>query len=51
MTDHLVEWNKELRILLDKMQANPSADWTTERERARVLTGLIAARQPASAPA
>jgi hypothetical protein len=49
MSDLVAEWNKELRLLLDQMQARPSADWTTERERVRVLTGLIGARQPAYA--
>ncbi|WP_242151038.1 MULTISPECIES: hypothetical protein [unclassified Sphingomonas] len=51
MSDHVVQWNKELRLLLDQMQARPSADWTAERERVRVLTGLIAARQPVAAGA
>lgn len=49
MSDLVTEWNKELRLLLDQMQARPSADWMVERERVRVLTGLIGARQPAHA--
>ena len=47
MSDLVAEWNKELRVLLEQMQARPSADWTAARERVRVLTGLIGARQPA----
>ncbi|MBO9576325.1 MAG: hypothetical protein J7494_11345 [Sphingobium sp.] len=36
---------KELRALLDKMRAEPSRDWTWERERIVVLQGMIAADQ------
>lgn len=50
MTDHVADWNKELRVLLDQMQTRPSADWAAERERVRVLTTLIAARETVDAP-
>ena len=36
---------KELRVLLDKIQAAPSMDWTHERERIVILQGMIAAEQ------
>ena len=36
---------KELRVLLDKIQAAPSMDWRHERERIVVLQGMIAAEQ------
>jgi len=38
------EWEKELRILLDRVQTKPSADLTAERERIVVLNKLIASR-------
>jgi len=34
---------KELRTLLEQMQATPSRDWTRERERVVVLQQMIAA--------
>ncbi len=40
----VTEWNKELRVLLGQMEARPSEDWTAQRERVRLLTELIAAR-------
>ena len=36
------EWEKELRVLLDKVQNHPSADLTAERERIVLLQKLIA---------
>jgi len=33
---------KELRMLLEKIQARPSHDWSTERERVVVLKQMIA---------
>jgi len=38
------QWEKELRALLDQIQAQPSRDWTEERQRVAVLKNLIAAR-------
>ncbi|QNQ11476.1 hypothetical protein [Sphingomonas alpina] len=38
------QWEKELRALLDQLQAHPSRDSTVERQRIAVLTNLIAAR-------
>ncbi|WP_183112464.1 hypothetical protein [Sphingomonas sp. So64.6b] len=35
-------WEKELRALLDQIQAQPSRDATTERQRIVVLKNLIA---------
>jgi len=40
-------WEKELRALLDQIQAQPSRDWTEERQRVAVLKNLIAAREKA----
>ncbi|MES2096886.1 MAG: hypothetical protein V4459_09000 [Pseudomonadota bacterium] len=37
------EWHKELRMLLDHIQSNPSQDLTEKRERVIVLNRLIAA--------
>lgn len=37
-------WEKELRALLDQIQAHPSRDATTERQRIAVLKNLIATR-------
>lgn len=34
---------KELHSLLEQIQANPSRDWTKERERVVVLQQMIAA--------
>ena len=43
MSDSLhQEWKKELAVLLKKIEQNPSADLTAERERVRLLNGLIA---------
>jgi len=39
------QWDKELKILLDKVAAHPSADLAAERERIVVLQKLIAARE------
>jgi hypothetical protein len=39
------EWEKELRVLLELVQAHPSAEMTRERERIVVLNNLIAAKQ------
>lgn len=38
------QWEKELRALLDQIKAQPSRDWTGERQRVAVLKNLIAAR-------
>ncbi|MDB5704435.1 MAG: hypothetical protein JWN66_1551 [Sphingomonas bacterium] len=37
-------WEKELRLLLDQLQAHPSRDATVERQRIAVLKNLIATR-------
>ncbi|BAK65139.1 hypothetical protein SLG_04640 [Sphingobium sp. SYK-6] len=42
---------KELRSLLEQIQANPSRDWTRERERVVVLQHMIAADERARATA
>ncbi len=34
---------KELRVLLDRIQAHPSMDWSEERKRVVVLQEMIAA--------
>ena len=36
------QWEKELRVLLDQLQAHPSRDATAERQRIAVLKNLIA---------
>lgn len=36
---------KELRMLLDRIQAQPSRDWTEERQRVVVLQEMIGAEQ------
>jgi hypothetical protein len=36
---------KELRLLLQQMEAQPSRDWTAERERVAVLQKMIAASE------
>ena len=44
------QWEKELRFLLDRIQANPSREATEDRQRIVVLKNLIAkprARVPA----
>ncbi|MBB5984464.1 hypothetical protein [Sphingobium lignivorans] len=38
---------KELRSLIEQIQANPSRDWTRERERVVVLQQMIAADERA----
>ena len=43
------QWEKELRALLDQVQARPSKDWTEERQRIAVLKNLIATRGKAIA--
>lgn len=43
MTDASIKaWESELRTLLEKIRAHPSADLTAERQRAVVLEKLIA---------
>jgi hypothetical protein len=37
-------WEKELRVLLDRIQAHPSRDATEERQRIAVLKNLIATK-------
>lgn len=39
------QWDKELKILLDKVAEHPSADLAEERERIVVLQKLIAGRE------
>jgi hypothetical protein len=36
------QWEKELRFLLDRLQAHPSRDATEDRQRIAVLKNLIA---------
>lgn len=36
---------KELSVLLQQMQEQPSRDWTEQRERVAVLTQMIAASE------
>lgn len=43
------QWEKELRSLLDQVQAHPSKDLTAERERIAVLKNLLATRGKAVA--
>ncbi|MCB2079261.1 MAG: hypothetical protein KDE55_16390 [Novosphingobium sp.] len=38
---------KELRTLLDQMQAHPERDWTEQKKRANVLREMIAAHEAA----
>lgn len=45
-----IEWEKELRILLDKVNSRPSEDWTEERERIAVLKNLMATKQKSATP-
>lgn len=35
---------KEVRVLLDQIQAHPERDWTQARQRLATLTRLIAAK-------
>lgn len=42
---------KELRVLLDQIQANPSRDWSEERGRIAVLRQMIAADESKKASA
>ncbi len=43
MTDTIPqEWEKELRVLLEKIESHPSADLSEERQRVVVLQKLIA---------
>ncbi len=44
-----IEWKKELRVLLDQIQARPSKDWTEQRGRIRLLNDLIASHERAVA--
>jgi hypothetical protein len=44
-------WDKELRALLDQIQARPSRDWTAERQRVAVLKNLMTARGKAAVAA
>lgn len=39
------EWEKELRVLLQLVEAHPSADMSRERERIVVLQKLLATQQ------
>jgi hypothetical protein len=43
------QWEKELRFLLDQIQAHPSRDLSQERQRVAVLKNLMAARGKATA--
>lgn len=36
---------KELKVLLQQMQEQPSRDWTEERQRVAVLNEMIAASE------
>ena len=49
MSETEIEWEKELRILLDKVNTHPSEDWTKERERIAVLKNLMATKQKSAA--
>lgn len=42
---------KELRTLLDRIRAQPSHDWTQERQRVVVLNEMIAAEEKQRTPA
>ena len=42
-------WEKELRVLLDQIQAHPSRDATAERQRIAVLKNLIATKSKVDA--
>jgi hypothetical protein len=47
---NIADWKKELRVLLDKIQAEPSTDQSAARDRIAVLNRLIAgAGQPVTA--
>lgn len=43
------QWEKELRALLNQVQARPSKDWIEERQRIAVLKNLLAMRDKAVA--
>ena len=45
------QWTKELRLLLDQIQTQPSQDNDAKRERINVLNQLIASRTPEPATA
>lgn len=50
MTESFVDdWRKELRILLDYIEAHPSQDLTEKRQRVVVLNKLIADHESQSA--
>lgn len=52
MSDPIVEeWQKELKVLLGLIEAQPSKDLTSERERVVVLNKLIAERSKHSSAA
>ena len=40
------QWKKELKLLLDQIQTQPSQDSAEKRERINVLNQLIASRTP-----
>lgn len=40
----LEQWQKELKVLLERIRSHPSADLATERERVVVLEQMIAGR-------
>lgn len=49
MSDSLYEqWQKELKVLLEKIAQHPSADLAIERDRVAVLNTLIAKRAQAA---
>ncbi|QJU57660.1 hypothetical protein HL653_07530 [Sphingomonas sp. AP4-R1] len=49
MPDHSHDdYAKELRSLLDRIQAHPEQDWTQERARIVVLNELISGRKAAA---
>jgi hypothetical protein len=45
MSETEMDWEKELRVLLDKVNGQPSEDWTAERDRIAVLKNLMATKQ------
>jgi hypothetical protein len=51
MSETEMDWEKELRILLDKVNSRPSEDWTAERERIAVLKNLMATKQKSATAA
>ncbi|WP_293973360.1 hypothetical protein [Sphingomonas sp.] len=42
------EWRKELQLLLQMIQSQPSRDWAAERDRIVVLNKLIAGSRSAA---